>query len=86
MKLSEIKQLIKEEASKKPYTNIMYDKPFDRTTIQGRTNDGNFKELTVKGNYKSDWEKEYNGDDLDTAIRKIKNSLKRYQILSVVKE
>jgi len=81
MKLSEIKKIIKEEVNKKPYIRIMYDKPFNNTTIQGVANDGNFREITVKGNYEDFWKEEYKDDDIDTAIRKIKNSIKNYQIL-----
>jgi hypothetical protein len=87
MKKSELQQIIREEIiktlneNKTPYIQVTYDKPFDTTTIQGVSKDGNFKGITVKGNYESDWKKKY--DDIDSAIRNIKNGLIQYKILDI---
>lgn len=89
MKKSELQQIIREEIgkilseSKTPYVQVMYDKPFDTTTIQGVSNDGHFKGITVKGNYEAKWKEKYN--DIDAAIRNIEKGLVRYNILDIKK-
>jgi hypothetical protein len=61
---------------------IIYDKPFDTTTIQGASPDG-FKGITVKGNFETQWKGKYL--DIDAAIRNIEKGLHKYDILQVQK-
>lgn len=60
---------------------IMYDKSFDNTTIQGVSTDGHFKGITAKGNFADEWKKY---SDIDSAIRSISKDSK-YKILSMSK-
>jgi hypothetical protein len=68
--------------SNKYQIEIIYDKPFDTTTIQGPSPDG-FKGITVKGNYEKEWKGKYT--DIDAAIRNIEKGLHRYDIIQVQK-
>jgi hypothetical protein len=90
MKLSQFRRIIREEVSsvlrelnKAPYVEVLYDKPFDTTTIQGVSRDGHFRAITVKGNYELEWKKKYN--DIDAAIRNIESGLVKYKIIDIFK-
>lgn len=61
---------------------IIYDKPFDTTTIQGPSS-GGFKGITVRGNFETQWKGKYT--DIDAAIRNIEKGLHKYDIMHVQK-
>ena len=61
---------------------IIYDKPFDTTTIQGPSS-GGFKGITVRGNFETQWKGKYT--DIDAAIRNIEKGLHKYDIMHIQK-
>ena len=61
---------------------IIYDKPFDTTTIQGPSPDG-FKGITVKGNFETQWKGKYTS--IDAAMRNIEKGLTKYDIIDIQK-
>ena len=61
---------------------IIYDKPFDTTTIQGASPNG-FKGIAVKGNFEKEWKGKW--DDIGSAIKSIEKGLTKYDIIDIQK-